>query len=369
MAIKNYLEMKKAQGIEENTISRYKIILDSLDKWKPIDSINKDDLIKYFNSKGFKDKADSNQNLHKIVISAYFKESGKQDITTWIKLKKLKDTLSPEQTLTPDDINKLLETANNPYDKALISFLYDAGCRISEAQRIKWKDLQDTTDGIIVSIPTKKTQAGYRKVILPFASQYLRNLQIYSYANPDDFIFPLMYRAHALRIEKIKIAAKIEKPFTCHKLRHAQATQLVRDGVQEAIIRKKLGWSANSTMISKYQHNTDEDVINATLESNGTKRKHKEPVEIVQPDKLTIQDAAGKLFALEDENKTLKARLDGIEKLLSSWKGDIISKTAVVFEPDSVTIKGTVNKDMSETELQHLKEELEGIVKTAEKQQ
>jgi len=340
MSIETYIEMKKAQGIEENTISRYKIILDTLDKWKTIDSISKEDLIKYFNSKGFKEKADSNQNLHKIVISAYFKESGHKDIVSWIKLKKLKETLSPEQTLTPDDINKLLTVANNPYDKALISFLYDAGCRISEAQRIKWKDLQDTTDGIIVSIPTKKTNAGFRKVILPFASQYLRNLQIYSYADQDDFIFPLLYRTHAQRIEKIKIASKIDKPFTCHKLRHAQATQLVSDGVQEAIIRKKLGWSPNSTMISKYQHIGDNAVIDATLETHGKIRKIKEPVEIVQPAKLTIQDAAGRMFEMERENQELKARMAKNEDMLKFFM-DVMDE---IVSKEDLPVKEAINQ-------------------------
>lgn len=320
MTINKYLEMKKAQGLEETTISRYKIILDTLDKWQKIDSIGKEDLIRYFNSKGFKEKAESNQNLHKIVISAYFKELGRLELISWIRLKKLKDTLSPEQTLTPDDINKLLEVADNPYDAALIAFLYDSGCRISEAQRIKWKDLQPTTDGIIVSIPTKKTSAGYRKVILPFASQYLQNLQIHSYGKPDDFIFPFVYRTHAQRIYKIRKEAKIDKPFTCHKLRHAQATQLVRDGVQEAIIRKKLGWSPNSTMISKYQHNTDEDVINATLEANGKVRKHNVPVEIVQPEKTTMTDAYGQFFKIQEENSELKAQMATTQKEMESLK-------------------------------------------------
>lgn len=327
MTIKSYLELKKAQGIGENTLSRYKIFLDALDKWQKIDTITKDDLIRYYNSKGFNEKADSTQNLNKIVISAYFKECGKGDVVSWVKLKRLKETLSPEQTLTADDVNKLLETTDNHYDKALIAFLYDSGCRISEAQRIRWKDLQDTTDGIIVSIPTKKTNAGFRKVILPFASQYLRNLQIYSYGTPDDFIFPLIYRTHCQRINKIKKDSNIDKPFTCHKLRHAQATQLVRDGVQEAIIRKKLGWSPNSSMISKYQHNTDEDVINATLEVNGKTRQVRQPVNISQPEKLTITDAAGQLFKLQEELAEVKKTLENYKKFTTLLENAEIKTT------------------------------------------
>lgn len=310
MSIQSYIELKNAQGIGENTTSRYKIILDTLNEYKPIDSIGKEDLIKYFNSKGFKAKADSNQNLHKIVISAYFKENGKKDLVSWVKLKKLRDTLTPEQTLTPEDINKLLQSADNHYDKALIAFLYDAGCRISEAQRIKWKDLQDTSDGIIVSIPTKKTNAGFRKVILPFASQYLKNLKIYSYGQDNDFIFPFVYRTHCQRIARIREESGINKPFTCHKLRHAQATQLVKDGVQEGIIRLKMGWSPTSAMIARYTHPNDDSVIEATLRTRGKKKETIKPVDIVQPDKLTLQDAAGQLFKLQEENSRLKSEIE-----------------------------------------------------------
>lgn len=323
MTIDSYIELKNAQGIGESTTSRYKIILNTLNDWKPIDSIGKEDLIKYFNSKGFKQYADSNQNLHKIVISAYFKENGKKDMVSWVKLKKLRDTLTPEQTLNQDDINKLLEVANNHYDKALIAFLYDSGCRISEAQRIKWKDLQDTSDGIIVSIPTKKTNAGFRKVILPFASQYLRNLQIYSYGQPGDFIFPFCYRAHCQRISKIRERSGIQKPFTAHKLRHSQATQLVMDGVQEGIIRKKLGWSSTSAMISRYTHPNDNSVIDAELRRQGKEKVERKPVNIVQPEKLTLTDAAGQMFKLEEENSELKARLAAVNKLIDTFESKI----------------------------------------------
>lgn len=326
MKLEKYLEMKQAQGIEANTLRSYHYVLTNLNTWKDIEQITKDDLVKYFNRIEWKTRADSTRSLHTIIIKAYFTDSGKPEIINWIKRKPLKETMSPEQTLTAEDINKLLEVADNHYDKALIAFLYDAGCRISEAQRIKWKDLQDTTDGIIVSIPTKKTNAGYRKVILPFASQYIRNLQIYAYGKPDDFIFHLAYRTHAERIQRIRESANIDKPFTAHKLRHAQATQLVRDGVQEAIIRKKLGWSANSTMISRYQHNTDEDVIDATLKQQGKVKNVNKPININQPDKLTITDAAGQLFKLEEENDQLKAEISNLKEMVIIRNEDL-SKT------------------------------------------
>lgn len=313
MNLSKYLEMKEAQGIEKNSHRTYSYVLGYLNTWKDIEQITKDDLVEYFNKKEWKNKADSTKNLHIIIMKAYFKDIGKLEVIDWIKRKPLRETISPEQTLTPDDINKLLEIADNTYDKALIAFLFDAGCRISEAQRIKWKDLQDTTDGIIVSIPTKKTNAGYRKVILPFASQYLKNLKIDVYGKNDDFIFSRAYRTHADRIHKISIESGLNKPFTCHKLRHAAATELVLQGVQEGIIKKKMGWSPSSPMIARYTHPNDDAVIEATLKIQGKEKDVRKPTNITQPEKLSITDAAGHLFKIEEENELLKTKMSEME--------------------------------------------------------
>ncbi len=315
MKLSKYLEIKEAQGIEKNSRRTYSYVLGYLNKWKELERITKDDLVSYFNKKEWKAKADTTKNLHTIIIKAYFKDTGKPDVVDWIKRKQLRETISPEQTLTPEDINTLLEVADNTYDKALIAFLFDAGCRISEAQRLKWKDLQDTTDGIIVSIPTKKTGAGYRKVILPFASLYLKNLKIYSYGKENDFIFHLGYRSHAGRIQKIREDSGIQKPFTCHKLRHAAATELVLQGVQEGIIKKKMGWSPSSPMIARYTHPNDDSVIEATLKMQGKERDARKPTNITQPEKLSITDAAGHLFKIEEENEILKNKMSEMENV------------------------------------------------------
>jgi len=321
MSIDSYLKFKQAQGIADNSKANYAKILNKLNKFKKVEDITKDDIIEYINQVELKD---STKTAHIAVIKNFFTECGKPELVDWMKIKKTQETLKSDDILTPEDINKLLETCNNHYDKALIAFLYESGCRISEAQRLKWKDLQDTTEGIIISVPTKKTSAGFRKMILPFASQYLRNLQIYSYGKPDNFIFNLAYRTHSERIQKIKKEAGITKPFTAHKLRHAQATQLVKDGVQEAIIRKKLGWTPSSSMITRYQHLSDDSVIDATLEVYGIdSKKPKKPVNIKQPEKLSLTEATGRLFELEEANLAMDVEANELRQLAHSQDQEI----------------------------------------------
>jgi integrase len=314
IAIDRFIEELQANNRSEHTIKSYQQVLNKLDNYKTLDKITKPDLIQFFKKY---EGADSSRQLYQVIIKKYFNEIGKPEIVKWIDITKPKETLRPEDILTPDDVNLLIEHTDSHYFKAIIAFVYETGCRISEAKKLRWKDLIDTTDGMIVSIPTQKTASGYRKVILPFSSQYLKNLKLFSYAKDEDIIFHFSYDWENMELHSITKRAGITKPVTYHKLRHAQATQLVKEGMQEALIRKKLGWSATSTMISRYQHLNDEDVVNATLEIKGKKRPEPKPREELKEAKpLSITEAAGKLFALEEENAELRAKMDGFEKMI-----------------------------------------------------
>ncbi|MDW7777385.1 MAG: hypothetical protein SCH39_13770, partial [Methanosarcinales archaeon] len=95
--------MKQAQEIEASTLRSYRDVLTRLNTWKNLEQITKTDLVEYFNRKEWRAKADSTRSLHTIIIKAYFKDSEKPELIGWIKRKPLRETISPEQTLTPDD--------------------------------------------------------------------------------------------------------------------------------------------------------------------------------------------------------------------------------------------------------------------------
>ncbi|MCE8425912.1 MAG: tyrosine-type recombinase/integrase [Candidatus Methanoperedens sp.] len=120
-----------------------------------------------------------------------------------------------------------------------------------------------------------------------------QNLKTYTASVKDDTVFRLSYSATILDIKQIAKKAGIEKPISPHKLRHAQATDMVKRAYNEAIIRKKLGWTPTSSMIARYQHLNDEDVINATLENTGKLPQNASPrIEIKEAERLNFVDAA-----------------------------------------------------------------------------
>lgn len=313
--IDSYINEMKANGMAHNTIVSQESILKRLDKYKPISSVTTDDLKQYF--KALKtEMTESSFALHQIVIKKFFWKIGKPELVSWIIKIKPKETLKSDDILSTDDINKMLEATDSLYYKAMIAFLYETGCRFSEAHVLKYKDFMETNEGMIVNIGTTKTSAGYRKTILPFSAQYIRNLKVYVSGKPDDIVFSVCNWQSNNMLHMIAKEAGITKPISCHKFRHGQATVMVQLGYNEAIIRKKLGWTPTSGMIARYQHLNDDDVINATLSNTGKMPITAIRTEMKEAEKLTLVDAAMQFSKLSEENESLKQNLDMVMKVL-----------------------------------------------------
>lgn len=362
-AIESYLQKMKANGRSKATMTGTRMVLNALDRFKPIEKCKEKDLVKYFET--FEGK-ESSKNLHKMIIKKYFKESDKELEVKWIKYAKVDFSMKEDDILNTADVNKLIQYAPNAYFQALISFLYESGCRIGEAKSLKYSDFKQTTDGFIVSIPTLKTKNGYRKIILPMSSQYIANLKMQTCAKDDDIVFGYMVLYERQQLEKIGKKAGIGKPVTPHKFRHARATEDARCGYNEQLLKKKFGWAKGSKMVDRYVDLSDNDVQTADMDRIGNERTEPKKPELIEKAKpLSIDQAANRLFELEDENEILKTRLDKLEKLITCGTFGDLTKESVTFEKGSVTMKGTINKSMSVLEALELKKDLEQIVETA----
>jgi len=311
MTIETYIDELRAKKLSKNTIRHYSFVLKRLNEFKNLDEITKTDLITFFNQLEGKENT---VRTYQADIKKYFNDMGKPEIVSWITKKTAKETLKSDDILTSDDINKMIDSTENHYWKALIAFLFETGCRIGEAKSLKFKDFVETSDGMIINIPTHKTNAGYRKTILPFSGQYIRNLKTYINAKSDDIVFTKAYSRTWVTLDEIAKDAGITKSVSPHKFRHAQATSMVKLGYNEAIIRKKLGWSPTSAMIARYQHLNDDDVINATLSNTGKIPKTAVRIEMKEAEKLTLVDAASQFSKLNSENELLKSKIELLEQ-------------------------------------------------------
>lgn len=397
MTFEKYIQEMKLNHRRPNTIENTRIILSDLDRFKKLDSCKEDDIKNYcekyveqFQAKHGRKMEESTIISRYAIIKKYYKWCGHPEKSKWMNTRTKMKKLNPSKLLTPAEIQNMLRIWPNERDRCMLAIAYESGMRIGELLSLRIEDLVMKDGECIVRIPDNSegdhinAKTGSRTLVLieslPYIEKYL------NVRNADDTrLFPIKRgRAHYI-LKDMAAKAGIEKDVFWHLIRHTRANEMAQAGMQETAMKKRFGWTEDSGMIKRYTSLTDNDADNSYREALGLSTKKREF--IVNPIAKRCSKC-GKLIDTGDycpqcaeiqrlneantktrmENSELKSRLDGIEKLLSSWNGEILSKTAVVFEPDSVTIKGTVNKDMSETELQHLKEELEGIVKKAEKQ-
>lgn len=127
-----------------------------------------------------KDLADSTKRDYKVVLKKFYKwlNGGEYpEKADWIKTtRKNGNSKLPEKLLTEEDIEQLIETAENPRDKAFIALLWETGARIGEILPLKVGAFQDRKEGKKVVI-SGKTGARRLPIIssIPQLQNWLNN--------------------------------------------------------------------------------------------------------------------------------------------------------------------------------------------------
>ena len=272
--IEEYKVWLEIQGKSKNTIKTYSgtikkfleflinngiIIIDT----KSINSsLDKNLILKFLAELKVKKKLDSNSlRLYVRAISSFLKFLDNENLAKQIKAPKVDKRLP--KFITYDELNKLLENAENYRDKLIIKFLFYTGVRVSELIKIKTNDLI-FEDGFV-----KVYGKGGKERIVPIPKELLNELKDYINKINTENIFPLSSRQVERIIKYIAKNAGISKKVTPHVLRHSLATTLLSKGVDIRYIQEILGHSSlNITQI--YTHvvpNQLKEIYNKVFES------------------------------------------------------------------------------------------------------
>lgn len=177
------------------------------------------------------------------------------EVVKWIKTRmKANNSKTPEQILTKQEIELLANKTRNLRDKALVSTLYESGCRIGELLNMRIKDIAFNQFGCYILVSGK---TGWRRVrIIEYSKDLLAWLDSHPFKNnvesfvqinlenpsPNNRITPTTVN------NLLKDLAKkynIAKPIHPHAFRHARATHLAKH-LPEAIMKEPFGWTKDS---------------------------------------------------------------------------------------------------------------------------
>ncbi len=265
---------------------------------KNFDAATKSDIKMLVGKINVSDYSEITKKDYRVTIKRFFKwlkgidEKGVYpDEVRWIPTTvKMSERKLPEDLLTRDEVEKLIDAADNIRDKALIATLYESGCRISELTNLRIRNVTFDKHGCLLLV---KGKTGMRRVrIITYSNYISRWLSLHP--DKDDNNAPLwvnigttkkiaksrnkqtkyswhyeMKYAGVLRVlQRISKKTGISKRVHPHLFRHSRATQLAKS-LTEAQMNQFFGWTQSSKMASTYVHLSGRDVDGALLKLNG----------------------------------------------------------------------------------------------------
>jgi len=212
----------------------------------------------------------------------------------WIKvMPKTKDIPKVSRTdiLTEEEIEKLIEAADNPRDKAFISIISDCGARIGEVGNLRIKDVYRDEFSFLIHLRGK---TGEREDAVVYSGSYLAQW-LNCHPLKNDREAPLWVslqkgknQYHQLRYGSFRKLCKdifqkagINKRFHPHIFRHSRVTINLSKGIMnEAQAKAYFGWTPDSNMFSNYAHLVSQDANAAILEAAGIKKKGQNSIKL-----------------------------------------------------------------------------------------
>lgn len=270
-------EQDKNEGLSIQTRKGQVFVLFNFAKavQKPFKDIQRQDIENYIYSLKI---AARSVDVQKITIRKFFKwvyqSDTYPDVVKWIKIKGQRTRKLPEDMLTLQEVRALIDAADNPRDKALVSILYESGCRLSEITNIMQKDVKIDQYGAVIFVNGK---TGMRRIRLidsaPDIMLWLNNHPLKGDNNPlfNDRRFQLQALGQdgvQKVLNKLTKRAGITKRVHPHLLRHSRLTQLAKD-FTESELKIIAGWTGDSRMAGVYVHLSGADIEKKQLERAG----------------------------------------------------------------------------------------------------
>jgi site-specific recombinase XerD len=224
--------------------------------------------------------AEWTKNNYKVTLKKFYKWlGGNEDYpekVKWIRATVKKDRTKIIDVLSEDDVKQLIDAADGMRNKALISALYESGCRIGELLNLRFGDINFDDYGAVILVNGK---TGPRRVRLVSSVPRLAVwVEHHPVKNPESPLWvnvgttnhneAMGYQTVRKMLKDIAAKAGIRKPVNPHAFRHARATHLASK-LTEAQMNEYLGWIQGSKMPATYVHLSGKNIDDAILRMNG----------------------------------------------------------------------------------------------------
>ena len=187
-------------------------------------------------------------------------------LVKWIAVKRAKVNKLPEQLLTQEEIERMINCSSNPRDKAFVAVLAESGARVSEIGNLQLNKVAFDDKGCVIDVNGK---TGSRRIRLissaPLLANWIANHPRSNItdgplwvSNNNPFNHLTYSRLFSI-LTSAAVSAGIQKRIHPHLFRHSRATCLAAN-LTEAQMKVFFGWTPGSEMASIYVHLSCRDI-------------------------------------------------------------------------------------------------------------
>lgn len=245
--VKKFRDVLTIGGKSPRTIKVYALVLNDFFVFckKNPHEVTEKDIADFLLSKTDGKRSKATIGLYFSILKSFFNGFLKRQVILTLETPKKSHKLPV--VLTKAEVDRLIDAANSPRDKAILQALY-CGLRVSEVVGLRRQDVDLENRKISV-----RNGKGGKDRIIPMSNvlaellkEYLQTLLEGAKAK----IFDLTIKGVEDIVSACAGRAKIRKRVTPHKLRHSFATHLLENGTDIRYIQKLLGHSnLNTTQI------------------------------------------------------------------------------------------------------------------------
>jgi integrase/recombinase XerD len=270
-----------AEGLSKPRVLKYGYHLKRISECIDFETATKEDITGFLSELEQSDFSEQTKRDYRVVLRRLFHYLGKRELVEDVRTTIKKNRKKLPEILTKSEVEKIIEAARHPRDKAMIGMLYEGGLRIGELASLRMRNIVFDDHGAVIKVRGK---TGERRVrIVTFSSLVAKWAEMHPhYDNENAPLWiclsgsndTISYRGIDKRIKGAAIRAGIKKRVNTHIFRHSRATHLA-NYLTEAQMNEYFGWVQGSDMPATYVHLSGRDVDDRILEIYDLKPKDK----------------------------------------------------------------------------------------------
>lgn len=333
-ALKRYLDYKDTSVNSKSKKDGYRYFISMFlqNSKKKLSEYQESDIIDFVNKSSKKYSVGSMNEIKwmlKSFVCWHYDDFPKRfrNLDRILKQQKKEKTYSPEQMLTKEDIQKLVQEEPEKRWKAFFLLYFYGGFRPKEVCELKWKDITFDSDGCYIKSFSKKNHREFQKFVPEDVAYYLGKIQF----NNSEYVFPTkrtkkqgipvgdmpMTRSGVYQ-HLVPLAKRVlNKHINPYILRHSIATILYnRDDLKDDDVAQQMGHSKamkltyNNLSIEKIRERMKKIYIKPEDLPPEKKLEYEKRIEQLEKDMKELPDKTIKDFIKQLKSKEISKILD-----------------------------------------------------------